>query len=125
MQRLGLRLLHEASAGSVATVQLTGSTAVGWDAVGVQLGHRRQLLIFFFSKAKELKGFDDTKVGVKGLVDAGVVNIPRIFIQPSEELAQELITHWSNLQVLVVDLGGIRHNKLEDIVDQVWAASET
>ena len=53
------------------------------------------------------------------------MNIPRIFIQPSEELAQELITHWSNLQVLVVDLGGIRHNKLEDIVDQVWAASET
>lgn len=53
------------------------------------------------------------------------MNIPRIFIQPPEELAQELITHWSNLQVLVVDLGGIRHNKLEDIVDQVWAALET
>lgn len=47
MQRLSLRLLHEASAGSVATVQFTGSTVVGWDAVGMQLGHRRQLQIFF------------------------------------------------------------------------------
>ncbi len=28
----------------------------------------------------EPKAFDDTKVGVKGLVDAGVTKIPRIFI---------------------------------------------
>lgn len=78
-----------------------------------------------YDRAKELKGFDDTKAGVKGLMDAGVVNIPRIRIRPPEELAQELITHYSNLQVPVVDLGGIRHNKLEDIVDLVQVASET
>ena len=78
-----------------------------------------------YDKAKELKAFDDMKAGVEGLVDDGVVNIPRIFIRPPEELTEELITHWSNLQVPVVDLGGIRHNKLEDIVDQVRATSET
>ena len=30
----------------------------------------------------ELKAFDDSKLGVKGLVDAGLTKIPRIFIHP-------------------------------------------
>ncbi|KAF3618124.1 hypothetical protein FXO37_34338 [Capsicum annuum] len=38
----------------------------------------------------EKKAFDDSKAGVKGLVDAGIVDIPRIFIRPPDELAQEL-----------------------------------
>ncbi|KAK9081598.1 hypothetical protein Syun_031686 [Stephania yunnanensis] len=33
-------------------------------------------------RREELKAFDDTKAGVKGLVDAGVTKIPRIFIDP-------------------------------------------
>ncbi|KAK9107588.1 hypothetical protein Syun_023599 [Stephania yunnanensis] len=33
-------------------------------------------------RREELKAFDDTKAGVKGLVDAGVTKIPRIFINP-------------------------------------------
>ncbi|ESR33427.1 hypothetical protein CICLE_v10006967mg [Citrus x clementina] len=74
---------------------------------------------------RERKVFDDTKAGVKGLVDAGVVNIRRIFIRQLEELAQELTTHRTKLQLPVVDLDGIQDNKLEDIVDQVRAASET
>ncbi|KAL9410833.1 hypothetical protein AB3S75_044580 [Citrus x aurantiifolia] len=78
-----------------------------------------------YDRAKEVRAFDDTKAGVKGLVDAGVVNIPRIFIRPPEELAEELTTHQSKLQVPVVDLDGIRYNQLEDIVDQVRAASQT
>ncbi|XP_010556890.1 PREDICTED: 1-aminocyclopropane-1-carboxylate oxidase homolog 1-like [Tarenaya hassleriana] len=36
-----------------------------------------------FDRAKELKAFDETKAGVKGLVDSGITEIPRIFhIQP-------------------------------------------
>lgn len=31
-------------------------------------------------RKSQLKAFDDTKAGVKGLVDAGVTNIPHIFI---------------------------------------------
>ncbi|KAH9764462.1 1-aminocyclopropane-1-carboxylate oxidase [Citrus sinensis] len=78
-----------------------------------------------YDRAKEVQAFDDTKAGVKGLVDAGVVNIPRIFIRPPAELAEELTTHQSKLQVPVIDLDGIRYNQLEDIVDQVRAASQT
>ena len=78
-----------------------------------------------YDRAKELKSFDDTKAGVKGLVDSGIVKIPRIFIRPDDELAEELTTHQNNFQVPVVDLDGIRDKRLEEIVDQVRAASET
>ncbi|KAJ0093135.1 hypothetical protein Patl1_25166 [Pistacia atlantica] len=36
-----------------------------------------------YDRANELKAFDDSKVGVKGLVDAGIVKIPRIFYNPA------------------------------------------
>lgn len=78
-----------------------------------------------YDRAKEVQAFDDTKSGVKGLVDAGIVNVPRIFIRPPEELVEELTSHQTNLQVPVIDLDGVRDNKLEEIVDQVRAAAET
>ncbi|KAL5566893.1 hypothetical protein UlMin_030057 [Ulmus minor] len=36
-------------------------------------------------RAKALKAFDDTKTGVKGLVDAGITTIPHIFVLPNQE----------------------------------------
>ena len=39
---------------------------------------------------KDLKAFDDTKADVKGLVDAGIARLPKIFIQPAEELINGL-----------------------------------
>ncbi|KAK3417378.1 hypothetical protein EUGRSUZ_H03125 [Eucalyptus grandis] len=36
----------------------------------------------------EMKAFDETKAGVKGLVDAGITKVPHIFIQPPDSLAQ-------------------------------------
>ncbi|XP_020095768.1 deacetoxyvindoline 4-hydroxylase-like [Ananas comosus] len=50
----------------------------------------------------ELRAFDATKAGVKGLVDAGFTTIPRFFVHPEVEP-----TSGSNLQVPVVDLGGV------------------
>ncbi|KAM3326711.1 hypothetical protein P3S67_001837 [Capsicum chacoense] len=35
-----------------------------------------------YDKTRELKAFDDTKAGVKGLVDAGIAQVPQIFIHP-------------------------------------------
>ncbi|XP_024028776.1 1-aminocyclopropane-1-carboxylate oxidase homolog 4 [Morus notabilis] len=40
-----------------------------------------------YSRAKELKRFDDTKTGVKGLVDSGLNTIPPIFVHPPETLS--------------------------------------
>ncbi|XP_044487308.1 1-aminocyclopropane-1-carboxylate oxidase homolog 1-like [Mangifera indica] len=79
-----------------------------------------------YERAKELKSFDDTKAGVKGLVDSGIVKIPRIFIRPADELAEEELTsHQHNFQVPVVDLDGIKDDRLQDIVDEIRVASET
>ncbi|KAL6344214.1 hypothetical protein AAG906_035439 [Vitis piasezkii] len=39
-----------------------------------------------YDRASELKAFDESKTGVKGLVDAGVSKVPRMFIQPPDNL---------------------------------------
>lgn len=36
--------------------------------------------------AKQVKEFDETKAGVKGLVDAGMTKLPRFFVHPPESL---------------------------------------
>ncbi|TVU49516.1 hypothetical protein EJB05_00829 [Eragrostis curvula] len=41
-----------------------------------------------FDRLSEIKAFDDTKAGVKGLVDAGVTAIPRIFHHPPDHWCQ-------------------------------------
>ncbi|KAL3359721.1 hypothetical protein AABB24_016306 [Solanum stoloniferum] len=37
-----------------------------------------------YDRMSELKAFDDTKAGVKGIVDAGITEVPRIFVQPTK-----------------------------------------
>ena len=76
-----------------------------------------------YDRASELKAFDESKTGVKGLVDAGVSKVPRMFIQPPDNLR----TYTTQFNFPVVDLQGmdndpIRRNK---IVDMVKDASET
>ncbi|KAE9455437.1 hypothetical protein C3L33_12663, partial [Rhododendron williamsianum] len=39
-----------------------------------------------YDRKSELKAFDDSKTGVKGLVDAGVTKIPHIFIHEKSQL---------------------------------------
>ncbi|KAK2970141.1 hypothetical protein RJ640_019609 [Escallonia rubra] len=83
-----------------------------------------------YDRPREVKEFDETKAGVKGLLDAGVVNIPRMFIHPPENLqkATSLDARGLRLQVPVIDL----HQGLEatgkrrdEIVSEIRAASET
>ncbi|GMI72036.1 hypothetical protein like AT1G06620 [Hibiscus trionum] len=78
-----------------------------------------------YDRTKELKQFDDTKAGVKGLVDAGILNIPKIFIRPAEDLAaDELNTAKKNIQVPIIDLSDIGdENRRKEIVNQVRIAS--
>ncbi|KAK6138888.1 hypothetical protein DH2020_027369 [Rehmannia glutinosa] len=80
-----------------------------------------------YDRKSEVKAFDDTKAGVKGLVDAGVTRIPRIFIHPTQNLKN--ITKRSNIDQFkfpVIDLAGINNDpvKHKDIVDKILDASE-
>ncbi|GLU08149.1 hypothetical protein SLE2022_250740 [Rubroshorea leprosula] len=77
-----------------------------------------------YDRTKELKAFDDTKTGVKGLVDAGIVSIPKIFIRSPEELAEELNSCHGDIKVPVIDLSNIHSSdRRKEIVDEIRVAS--
>ncbi|XP_041007394.1 1-aminocyclopropane-1-carboxylate oxidase homolog 1-like isoform X2 [Juglans microcarpa x Juglans regia] len=83
-----------------------------------------------YDRASELKAFDDTKAGVKGLVDAGVTEIPRIFHLPPEyNFDNNSVSDHDNLFSLipVIDLEGIEKDvtKRKEVVEAVRDASET
>ncbi|CAL5046704.1 unnamed protein product [Urochloa decumbens] len=81
-----------------------------------------------YDRRRELQAFDDTKAGVKGLVDAGVTSIPAIFRHPPASL--DLDTTYSSSGgddaaaaiIPVVDLSGAPR---EEVVAQVKAAAES
>ncbi|KAH7843455.1 hypothetical protein Vadar_016818 [Vaccinium darrowii] len=78
-----------------------------------------------YNREEELKAFDDSKSGVKGLIDAGVAKVPKIFVRPPDELAEEFNRHKNNLQVPVIDLSAIEgSDKREKVVDEIRIASE-
>ncbi|GJM90589.1 hypothetical protein PR202_ga06888 [Eleusine coracana subsp. coracana] len=85
-----------------------------------------------YDRLAELKAFDDTKAGVKGLVDAGVTAVPRIFHHPPEPAApprpsssrpdhHDVVT---NSSIPVIDLASLGVTRAE-LVAQVKAAAET
>ncbi|KAG4139812.1 hypothetical protein ERO13_D07G217600v2 [Gossypium hirsutum] len=80
-----------------------------------------------YDRAKEVKDFDETKAGVKGLVDSGAVKIPKFFIHPRESLLNST-TSSSEVcfQVPVIDLEGYEGDqRRKEILDGIFAASET
>lgn len=80
---------------------------------------------FEYDPKADLKAFDESKAGVKGLVDAGVVKIPKIFIRPSNDPPETPNSRLTNLQVPIIDLGGIDgRDRRDEIVDEIRRASE-
>ncbi|PHU07920.1 1-aminocyclopropane-1-carboxylate oxidase -like protein [Capsicum chinense] len=77
-----------------------------------------------YDKYSELKAFDETKAGVKGLIDAGITKVPKIFIHP--EALQNNPSNPKNTNPIfpLIDLQNINNNKKE-IVKQIQEASET
>lgn len=76
-------------------------------------------------RVKELKAFDDTKLGVKGLVDSGIKSVPSIFIRPPDELSEDLKTPSVKREVPVISIEGIgRKERYDEIVKEVLYASE-
>ncbi|PRQ36508.1 putative deacetoxyvindoline 4-hydroxylase [Rosa chinensis] len=78
-----------------------------------------------YNRAQEVKSFDDTKAGVKGLVDAGIGKVPKIFIAPSNDHADFPTCQQPNLQIPVINLGGLYGDRHKEIVNEVRIASET
>ncbi|KAJ8760464.1 hypothetical protein K2173_015131 [Erythroxylum novogranatense] len=80
----------------------------------------------------KLQSFDQSKVGVKGLVDAGIEKIPDIFVLPPDpEVADDQgssATHPISLQIPVIDLKYVHDeenkNARKQIVQEILEASE-
>ncbi|KAL9392128.1 hypothetical protein Peur_016048 [Populus x canadensis] len=68
---------------------------------------------------EEVKEFDATKAGVKGLVDSGVTKIPRFFVHPPEDV-QKLSSEINGitLQLPIIDLEGFESFRRLEVVDE-------
>ncbi|CAI9771263.1 unnamed protein product [Fraxinus pennsylvanica] len=79
-----------------------------------------------YDRVQELKTFDETKAGVKGLIDSGVQKIPKIFVRPAEDLAKDLNYKRAQIEVPVIDLDDLeKTHRHKQIVEEVRIASET
>lgn len=71
-----------------------------------------------YDRPTELKAFDETKSGVKGLVDAGIRQVPPIFINPPETAGAKTSTAF---EIPVIDLGSTDR---ASTVEKIRMASE-
>ncbi|XP_039025456.1 1-aminocyclopropane-1-carboxylate oxidase homolog [Hibiscus syriacus] len=80
-----------------------------------------------YDRQKELKASADLKAGVKGLFDAGITKVPRMFIATPISTSSPTTTEKTQFRILVIDRKGIRDNPLRhnETVEDVRHASET
>uniref|UniRef100_A0ACD5UXX9 Uncharacterized protein n=1 Tax=Avena sativa TaxID=4498 RepID=A0ACD5UXX9_AVESA len=76
-------------------------------------------------RLRALKVFDDTKAGVKGLVDAGVTAVPSIFHHPPESLPLLEPQHPHEQQHFTIPVIDLAAADRAGLVAQVKAAAET
>ncbi|XP_047341681.1 1-aminocyclopropane-1-carboxylate oxidase homolog 1-like [Impatiens glandulifera] len=76
-----------------------------------------------YDRLREVKQFDDSKIGVKGLVDSGLTTIPRFFQHPPNIRSGFLPSSRSksSYQIPIIDLS----NHRTKIIDQIKSASSS
>ncbi|KAJ0603161.1 putative isopenicillin N synthase [Helianthus annuus] len=77
-----------------------------------------------YDRKAELRAFDETKTGVKGLVDGGITEVPRIFHLPSPE---NLNSQQPELTLPTIDLQGLNEDPIrqKEVIGQVKDALES
>lgn len=77
-----------------------------------------------YNRTAELKSFDESKAGVKGLVDAGLSTIPRMFIHPTDPSSSP---PKHVVSIPIIDLTGMTNDPVlrKVIVERIREASET
>ena len=79
-----------------------------------------------YDRVKAVKQFDESKLGVKGLLDSGITTIPRFFIHPPEVLAQLKPASVTGPDLIpTIDLSGVDSPNRSLIVDQIRRASSS
>ncbi|XP_057761940.1 deacetoxyvindoline 4-hydroxylase-like [Arachis stenosperma] len=79
-----------------------------------------------YDRNKELKLLDETKAGVKGLVDAGLTKLPKIFVHDNHEVNVSSFSSATNVSIPVIDLGSLHEegNSRHEIIQKVKDAGE-
>ncbi|RYQ89689.1 hypothetical protein Ahy_B09g096206 isoform A [Arachis hypogaea] len=80
-----------------------------------------------YDRNKELKLLDETKAGVKGLVDAGLTKLPKIFVHDNHKVnISSSSFSATNVSIPVIDLGSLHEegNSRHEIVQKVKDAGE-
>lgn len=72
-----------------------------------------------YDRKTELKAFDETCAGVKGLVDSGITKIPRIFVGPLDDFFKKSSNDTQH-KFPIIDLQANR----KDVIERVRNASE-
>ncbi|XP_004499952.1 1-aminocyclopropane-1-carboxylate oxidase homolog 3-like, partial [Cicer arietinum] len=74
-------------------------------------------------RLQELKTFDESKIGVKGLIDSGITKIPSIFIMSPEDTAA-IDTTSMHITIPIIDLKDIIEKRV-DVVAAIRKAAGT
>ncbi|GAU20366.1 hypothetical protein TSUD_11840 [Trifolium subterraneum] len=77
-----------------------------------------------YDRLKAVKQFDETKAGVKGLIDSGIKTIPSIFIHPPETLSDLAPGSGPEPEIPIIDLSVV-HSSHATVVDQIRNAAST
>ena len=79
-----------------------------------------------YDRKTELKFFDDSKLGVKGLLDAGLTKIPRMFINDQHKTHTNPVSPSSPEGVPIIDFKGIDEDEVlrSQIIKKVVEACE-
>ncbi|KAI6693475.1 hypothetical protein NL676_021185 [Syzygium grande] len=79
-----------------------------------------------YDRYQELKRFDDSKAGVKGLADSGIAKLPRFFVRPPEDIAVDRPSGGSSsgLEIPVIDLGSLAAGRPAAVARVLAAARE-
>ncbi|KAL1188019.1 putative 2-oxoacid dependent dioxygenase [Cardamine amara subsp. amara] len=80
-----------------------------------------------YNRTSEVKAFDETKIGVKGLVDAGISQIPRIFHHPHTTVTNPKPSSTAMTKIPTIDLGGGVFNSTvtrENVIEMIRNAVE-
>ncbi|KAK1430420.1 hypothetical protein QVD17_13134 [Tagetes erecta] len=78
-----------------------------------------------YDRKSELRAFDETKTGVKGLVDAGITEVPRIFCLPLPEILD--FEQPDQITLPTIDLEGINEDPIrrKEVIEKVKDALES
>lgn len=76
-----------------------------------------------YDRLSEIKAFDESKAGVKGLVDAGISKIPRMFIQPPDSYGKSS-TFYGRVPTIDLDAIDRDADRRNRVINEIKDASK-